>query len=343
MHAFCSFLDSAVCRGALTKGRSASRALQPGLKRACAVSIAHDLYPSWVYSPTRLNVADDPLRDAEPRKPVPSSLVSHRDVFDISALSEVRGARRFASNWIRLVLLLLCCTPADGYTFGPTKLDFASLWISLTWISHYVPLCPFWFWVFGVLLGFSTVGVCVCGSRGPSPKPKKIRTPNPRKGLFRFAMAFLLLISSASGMPIEAHTEVERQRAAVRETRTLATDRVVRPQTRTKRAVYLERFKKWLLEDKGISFRGLIQQRPPDAERVSSFLVEYGKQLFQSGKSYGIYAETINAVAIERPLLKRLLTPAWDLAFAWLADEPYSHHPAMPLSLMASMVVIALV
>ena len=33
---FASFLDSAVCRGALAKGRSASFALQPGLKSACA-------------------------------------------------------------------------------------------------------------------------------------------------------------------------------------------------------------------------------------------------------------------------------------------------------------------
>lgn len=33
---FASFLNSAVCRGALAKGRSASFALQPGLKSACA-------------------------------------------------------------------------------------------------------------------------------------------------------------------------------------------------------------------------------------------------------------------------------------------------------------------
>jgi hypothetical protein len=33
---------------------------------------------------------------------------------------------------------------------------------------------------------------------------------------------------------------------------------------------------------------------------------------------------------------------SWDLAFAWLADEPHAHHPAMPLSLMAAMVVLAL-
>ena len=43
---FATFVDSAVCRGALSKGRSASLALQPGLRRACAVSVASDLYPA---------------------------------------------------------------------------------------------------------------------------------------------------------------------------------------------------------------------------------------------------------------------------------------------------------
>lgn len=48
---FANFVDSAVCRGALSKGRSASHALQPGLRRVCAVSVASDLYPAWTFSP----------------------------------------------------------------------------------------------------------------------------------------------------------------------------------------------------------------------------------------------------------------------------------------------------
>ena len=57
-----SFLDSAVCRGALSKGRSSSKALQPGLRRVCAVSVAA-FYPAWTSPPTRLNCADDPTRE----------------------------------------------------------------------------------------------------------------------------------------------------------------------------------------------------------------------------------------------------------------------------------------
>jgi hypothetical protein len=85
-----------------------------------------------------------------------------------------------------------------------------------------------------------------------------------------------------------------------------------------------------------------MEQRPPDPERLAELLVEYGKELYRAGKAYGIFAETINSVAVERPLIRRQLTTAWDLAFAWLQDEPHSHHPAMPISIMAAMVVVSL-
>lgn len=81
-----------------------------------------------------------------------------------------------------------------------------------------------------------------------------------------------------------------------------------------------------------------IQKRLSEPE----LLVDYGKALYRSGKAYGIYAETINSVSVERPLIRRQLTSAWDLACAWLIDEPHSHHPAMPLSVMAAMVLTAL-
>ena len=40
--------------------------------------------------------------------------------------------------------------------------------------------------------------------------------------------------------------------------------------------------------------------------------------------------------------MKKHLSQAWDLAFAWLADEPGQHHPALPLSVLLSMTSIAL-
>lgn len=68
----------------------------------------------------------------------------------------------------------------------------------------------------------------------------------------------------------------------------------------------------------------------------------YGRDLHGSGKSYTRYSETINAVVGLRPILKRQLTGAWDLAFAWLIDEPHQHHPALRVRSMLSLVGIAL-
>ena len=139
-----------------------------------------------------------------------------------------------------------------------------------------------------------------------------------------------------------AQSQAERQRAQQRSDALLFSTRAVKQKTREQREIYLERFRSWLLEEKGISFRFLIEQKPADPERICSLLVDYGRDLFHSGKSYGIYSETINAVAVQRPLIKKQLTQAWDLAFAWLADEPHVHHPSLPLSVMCGMVTVAL-
>ena len=98
---FCQLIDSAVCRGAFSKGRSPSRALQPLLKKAGAVCITSDLYPAWLYSPTRLNVADDPTRDAPIREPTDLSLDGRVPLGLLRKLS-LTGLRRFAANWVRL-------------------------------------------------------------------------------------------------------------------------------------------------------------------------------------------------------------------------------------------------
>lgn len=61
-----------------------------------------------------------------------------------------------------------------------------------------------------------------------------------------------------------------------------------------------------------------------------------------SVRAYGRYAETINAVATARPALKQHLTKASDLAFAWPADEPFQHHPALRLSVLLAVCSVSL-
>ena len=64
--------------------------------------------------------------------------------------------------------------------------------------------------------------------------------------------------------------------------------------------------------------------------------------MYRAGKAYGKYAETINAIASQRPVIQKQLVSAWDLAFCWLEDEPYDHHPALPLSILLSVMSAAL-
>ena len=104
---FCCLVDSNVCRGALGKGRSASLALSSVLRRISACQVTFGLYLTTPFCPTRLNIADDPTRERELRQPVVGcgwKTMSKQELWDIAMLPRLR---RWASNWLRLMLLLL--------------------------------------------------------------------------------------------------------------------------------------------------------------------------------------------------------------------------------------------
>eukprot|EP00435_Cladocopium_sp_Y103_P064764 s777_g26.t1 len=134
----------------------------------------------------------------------------------------------------------------------------------------------------------------------------------------------------------------EQMRAERRSSVTLVAERAILQQTRTRRDVLLDKFDQWLLEHAGFSLASLVDSQTADPELISEWLIAYGKDLYYSGKSYGRFSETVNGIAARRPLLKRQLTGAWNLAFAWVADEPHTHHPAMPLSILLSFVTLSL-
>ena len=122
----------------------------------------------------------------------------------------------------------------------------------------------------------------------------------------------------------------------------LQTDRVVRHSTRDNRHKLLDVFREWLENERGISWSLVFDRKPLDADEISSLLVQFGREMHRAGKAYGRFSETINAVAMIRPGLKKSLSPAWDLAFSWLQDEPHAHHPALPLSVLLAMVSLSL-
>ena len=100
-------LDSNVIKCAASKGRSSLRALAKALARLAVLSVAGGLYLVFGFCPTRHNPADDPTRDVELRGSIPGIDLAAWDRLDLYRLASLPKLRRWASNWVRLVLCLL--------------------------------------------------------------------------------------------------------------------------------------------------------------------------------------------------------------------------------------------
>lgn len=72
-----SLADSFVTSAAASKGRTSSYGLAPVLRRYNALCVAGGLFMNVPFIPTRLNISDDPTRDAPLR--------SNSGIFDLSA------------------------------------------------------------------------------------------------------------------------------------------------------------------------------------------------------------------------------------------------------------------
>ena len=130
--------------------------------------------------------------------------------------------------------------------------------------------------------------------------------------------------------------DLERQRA--RAAQVLPEGRLVLPRTRSNRTGLLEGFFRWL-ETRGhdaTSFAAL------PAEEVGNVLAAYGRDLFDGGRPYWHYAETINGVVAQRPALRKQVQIAWDLAYSWMQLEPYTHHVAMPAIILIAILAVCL-
>ena len=151
---------------------------------------------------------------------------------------------------------------------------------------------------------------------------------------------------STLGYPGEGPSLVPRNkgdlgRAKARQGIILAQGRPVLARTSENRDGLLRSFDAWLRE-KGTGIEELLAARPLVAETIAGWLVAYGRELFEAGRPYWHYSETINAIGSRQPVLRRQLQGAWDLAFGWMAAEPYTHHVAMPPIILLAMVTTCL-
>ena len=155
-------------------------------------------------------------------------------------------------------------------------------------------------------------------------------------------MSWALSVVGSAAMPLNPVTAEDRKRASERAPFQLRPARTVKQSTRSNRDHLLEAFDLWLVEHFGTTLHELLFGAALDPEYVSEVLIAYGKDLFQSGRSYSKFAETINGVSALKPVLRRQMTAVWDLAFNWVVSEPHEHHAAMPLSILLALTSLAI-
>ena len=353
---FVALLDSRVAKGAHAKGRSTSQALLPTLRKAAAISVGGGLYSALGFAPTRLNTADDPTRDVPIRPPATHLLSDHLLPSQIQAIHSTQLSRS-AANWLRLWILV---TLILGSKAHPIYVDFGSgsysHWLfaccgqrtlsSLLALS--VPQVVYLGLLLGLMLGLSLSWIALSylplgGCRiVDTPKVIKVRQPIHRSHCPSFVIAcFLLFPVMSCAMPIASANVGDERRASRRSGVELVADRAVRAHTRTRRETLLDDFDRWL-QQWGWSLQTAVDARDADSEFLARLLVQYGRELYYAGKPYGRFSETINGISARRPAFRRQLTQAWDLAFAWVADEPSVHHAPIPKAVLLALCGLAL-
>ena len=299
---FCSLCDSNVAHCAITKGRS-------GLKRISAVCLGFGLYPQLPFCPTRHSLQiTPPGTHLFPLLSRPLCLSPQP-----MPLRLLPRVRRWLANWVRLVCLasqvkplsLIGCRDANRSwrTYVPSPLEFDS---SLGYPGE--GPCHF----LGV--GFFRVGV--------------------------FLLALLAWVGLCHGMrPQNAGDEL---RQTARAPVPLPQGRPVEAKTQKLRDYLWLQFLDWLhqvgIDDAlFLETAGLI-----DVDSVNAVLARFGRELCQAGRPYSQFSETLNAFTARAPKIRRVLQPAWDVAYAWRRVEPGQHHTAMPWQVLIACVSAAL-
>ena len=100
-------------------------------------------------------------------------------------------------------------------------------------------------------------------------------------------------------------------------------------------------FQNWLVNE-GIDWELLLRESHRFLDEINAILIRYGRCLYDAGRPYNHFAETINAVTSAKPSLRRNLQQTWSLAFGWQHNEPGAHHIAMPAQVLLCLLSISL-
>ena len=348
------FVDSNVVRCAGNKGRSSSRALLVLLKKLGALSVGGGLYINLVFSPTRLNPADDPTRQKPIRSPLCGLALEGWEKDFITKLSTFSHLKRFASNWVRLVIRLLgpgvlffgdrslyrsSRRPDLGFALRPpngSSMDFDSTLgfpgegpVS----SLHLPCrCfPYAISVSFVQLSRFTLTLVCC-----------VLVLCLRSPWVLCLLVGCLLPRASHGAPIHPRNPGDLTRSAARKGRPpVQPGRPVLEVTTAHRRQYFSTFLEWCSAEQ-INFEELLETYYWHIDEINTILARFGRQLYDAGWPYNHYAETINALTARKPALRRQMQGAWDFAYGWVREEPPSHHRAMPWQVLLSLLTISL-
>lgn len=321
--------DSHVSRSSLMRGRTSSNALRPFLRQNAALSVAYGLYMAGRFTPTRIMPADHPSRDADIPPPVPSSILRKLPVKALQWIQKVTKSRRWASNWIRLVLLL---NPDLPFFFSSQEC------LRIHPVTH-LP-SPLAHMDFDATLGFPGEGPGF-GFMPLSSQIIILLLPCLCQSLRLSGWIWVMSVGVGAVPPKGGISHGDRMRQTARAGVTLGDGRRTTEATVAARVDLLERFKSWLI-GKSFDFEEVFMANPPNLDAINQHLTDYGRFLFREGKPYFHFSETINSVAARRPVLRRSLQQAWDLAFLWGSFEPTEHHVSMPFQVLLAILSVML-
>ena len=334
---FVYLCDSHVARASCSRGRTSSDAMRPILKRIASLSVAYGLYGQGRFSPTRMNPADAPTRSYDIPEPVMKSLVLGRSREEVAWMLKLPRVRRWAANWMRLVLL---CLPSLSEFYaskepyqkfsrfplsGPeTMMDFDSS-LGYPGEGPQALFCLFFMlWIFAAPSCYRSRTISLCLGK-------------PHQLLWVVFLCECVVIAHATGARGSHGDNLRRQARAGIE---LPNGRRVTELTSSNRQVFISQFTGWLC-DEGLD-PSEVFEGPPDIDKINRWVSDFGRKLFREGKPYYQYSETINAISAKRPTLRRSLMQAWDLAFMWNSYEPVEHHVAMPHQVLLALLATCL-
>ena len=317
--------DSHVARSALARGRTSSIALRPLLEQQAAIALAFGLYPAGDFAPTRAMPADAPSREKEIEDPVPCCFFDRLTDAELLWISSLPKMKRWASNWVRLVLLIQPDLPA----FFAQDESFRK-YSSLPRFQEY------WTLDFDKTLGYP----------GEGPLFEWFWILRFGRWISPFRLVFLLCCCGLAADAVGAWgaarlSHGDRARQQLRSGIQLGEGRRITDHTSSVRHDLLATFKSWLISA-GRFFDEIFLANPPNLDLVNKILSDFGRTLFEIGKPYYHYSETINAISGVRPILRRSLQQAWDLAAMWGSFEPTEHHIAMPYQILLAILSICM-